>query len=128
MRVTRTAGTALVLLVVLAVDAVGTLAWVGKAVAAPRIGTVTGTAAPCVGLPPSVGETWKVDVTMRHGTKVIGMRTVTDSLRVGRRLAEGHFTFTEPAGTYVVKTAAATQTVVIKPGETVTVALRDDCD
>jgi hypothetical protein len=59
---------------------------------------------------------------------VVGTRTVTDAYGVNDRFTDGRFTFKEPAGTYVVSASSSNQTVVIRPGKTVRVALPDDCD
>ena len=92
-------------------------------------GTVTGTAAPCIGPPPSENQKWMVHVTLRRGTKVVGRRTVTDSFSAGEKLTLGRFAFTEPEGTYVVVGVDnATQTVIVKPGKIVRVALPNNCE
>lgn len=133
MRVTRTAGTALVLLVVLAVDVVGSLAWSGGATAAPSTGTLTGTAyqSTCFTRPHTrAPQTWRVHVVLQQGTKVVGRRTVIYSLRSGHsteRPFERPFTFRVPAGTYVVSGADSQKTVVIKAGETTKVTLHYTC-
>jgi hypothetical protein len=136
--VSRTAGTWLALLTVLAIGAMGNLAWSGGAMAAPRTGTLIGTASPCTGLPrtpTSPLKTWRVQVVLHQGKKVVGRRTVIDSWRSGRA-TKPTFTFRVSAGTYVVSSpypphrfeVTRNTTVIIEAGKTTKVTLPNICD
>ncbi len=93
-----------------------------------RTGTVTGIAGPCIVVSPKVSHAYAVHSVLRRGTKVVGTRTVTDSLQVGDRWTVERFTFREPAGNYIaVNAEGAKQRVTIKPGKTIRVSLPNTC-
>jgi hypothetical protein len=117
------------LLVVLAIAAIGNLAWSGSAAAASRTGTVIGTAMPCIGgiVTFDRPRSFNVHVALFRDGKFVESRKVIDLLGSSNRTVEQRFTFKVPAGTYSVDSPADRRTVLVKPGVTTKVTLQNDC-
>ena len=93
-------------------------------------GMLIGTAAPCIGIAMPAGSPhqWTVPVGLRRGSAVVARRTVVDTWDPTRKMRDQPFMFTEPAGDYVVASAASGAVhVVIRPGRATAVTLPDDC-